>query len=92
MLRFESDRASLSRSSPDVPASAGIHTPCWDHAPFSAQEFPRFLEVVESAEQIDDTHLRWVASIGGKREEWDAVVGGTSPVMLIRTPLKSTVV
>ena len=36
------------------------------------EEFPRFMEGVEKVEQIDDTHLRWVASIGGKRKEWTA--------------------
>ena len=38
------------------------------------EEFPRFMGGVESVQQIDDTHLRWVASIGGKREEWDAEI------------------
>jgi uncharacterized membrane protein len=36
------------------------------------EEFPRFMEGVERVEQIDDTHLRWVANVGGKRKEWIA--------------------
>ena len=36
------------------------------------EEFPRFMEGVERVEQIDDTHLRWVAKVGGKRKEWIA--------------------
>jgi uncharacterized membrane protein len=29
--------------------------------------------------QIDDTHLHWVAEIGGKREEWDAEITHQDP-------------
>ena len=43
------------------------------------EEFPRFMGGVESVQQIDDTHLRWVASIGGKREEWDAEITDQKP-------------
>jgi uncharacterized membrane protein len=38
------------------------------------QEFPKFMDGVESVEQIDDTHLRWVAEIGGERREWRAEI------------------
>jgi uncharacterized membrane protein len=38
------------------------------------EEFPRFMEGVESVTQADDTHLHWVASFGGARREWDAEV------------------
>jgi uncharacterized membrane protein len=38
------------------------------------EEFPRFMEGVESVTQIDDTHLRWVAEIGGQRNEWEAEI------------------
>ena len=36
------------------------------------EEFPRVMEGVERVEQIDDTHLHWVASVAGKRKEWNA--------------------
>jgi uncharacterized membrane protein len=36
------------------------------------EEFPRFMEGVERVHQLDDTHLHWVASVGGKRKEWNA--------------------
>jgi hypothetical protein len=32
------------------------------------------MDGVESVKQIDDTHLHWIAEIGGKREEWDAEI------------------
>lgn len=38
------------------------------------EEFPHFMEGVEEVQQIDDTHLHWVASIAGVRREWDAVI------------------
>jgi uncharacterized membrane protein len=38
------------------------------------EEFPEFMEGVEEVRQLDDTRLRWVASIGGKRAEWDAKI------------------
>ena len=43
------------------------------------QEFPRFMEGVESVRQIDDTHLHWVAKIVGKRVEWDAEITEQHP-------------
>ena len=38
------------------------------------EEFPRFMEGVEEVRQLDDTHLHWRANVGGKEEEWDAVI------------------
>jgi uncharacterized membrane protein len=38
------------------------------------EEFPRFMEGVEHVHQIDDKHVHWKASIGGKQKEWDAVI------------------
>ncbi len=43
------------------------------------EEFPRFMEGVEKVTQSDDTHLRWVAEFGGKREEWDAEITEQTP-------------
>jgi uncharacterized membrane protein len=43
------------------------------------EEFPEFMEGVEEVRQLDDTHLHWVADIGGHRHEWDAVVTEQRP-------------
>jgi uncharacterized membrane protein len=43
------------------------------------EEFPQFMEGVESVTQLDDTHLRWVAEIGGKRQEWKAEITEQHP-------------
>jgi len=38
------------------------------------EEFPKFMEGVESVTQIDDTHMHWKAEIAGKDKEWDAEI------------------
>ena len=43
------------------------------------EKFPSFMEGVEEVRQIDDTHLHWVAEIGGEREEWDAEITEQHP-------------
>ena len=43
------------------------------------EEFPSFMEGVESVTQVDDTHLHWVAEISGVRREWDAEITEQHP-------------
>jgi len=43
------------------------------------EEFPRFMQGVEEIRQLDDTHLHWVADIGGTRREWDAEITEQHP-------------
>ena len=38
------------------------------------EEFPRFMDGVESVKQLDDKRLAWVATIAGQREEWLAEI------------------
>ena len=38
------------------------------------EDFPRFMEGVDEVRQLDDKHLHWKATIGGKQEEWDAKI------------------
>ena len=47
------------------------------------EDFPQFMEGVESVTQIDDTHLRWVAEVGNQREEWTAEITEQIPDQLI---------
>jgi uncharacterized membrane protein len=52
------------------------------HAPVSAaynqwtqfEDFPQFMDGVEEVRQLDETRLHWVASVGGRRAEWDAKI------------------
>ena len=43
------------------------------------ESFPRFMEGIERVEQVDDTHLHWVAEVGGSRREWDAEITEQHP-------------
>lgn len=43
------------------------------------EEFPRFMDGVETVTQLDDTHLRWVVKIGGVQREWDAEITEQHP-------------
>ena len=47
------------------------------------EDFPQFMEGVESVTQIDDTHLRWVAEVGNEREEWTAEITEQVPDQII---------
>ncbi len=38
------------------------------------EQFPQFMHGVEEVRQLDDGRLHWVASIGGRRAEWDAKI------------------
>ncbi len=43
------------------------------------EEFPRFMENIESVKQLDETGLRWVAKIAGKTVEWEAEISEQIP-------------
>lgn len=43
------------------------------------EEFPRFMEGIESVRQLDDTHLHFVANVGGRTKEWDAEITEQTP-------------
>lgn len=38
------------------------------------EEYPRFMESVQSVHRIDDRHLRWHARAGGRDVEWDVEI------------------
>lgn len=43
------------------------------------EEFPEFMDGVEEVRQVDDSHLHWVANVGGRRKEWDAEIVEQTP-------------
>jgi uncharacterized membrane protein len=43
------------------------------------EDFPKFMEGIQEVKQLDDTHLHWRASIGGKDKEWDAEITEQEP-------------
>jgi uncharacterized membrane protein len=52
----------------DVPVSTAYNQ--WTQF----EDFPLFMEGVEHVEQRDDTRLHWVATVAGRRAEWDAKI------------------
>ncbi len=52
----------------DVPVSTAYNQ--WTQF----EDFPLFMEGVEHVQQLDDTRLRWVAAVAGKRAEWEAKI------------------
>jgi uncharacterized membrane protein len=43
------------------------------------EEFPRFMEAVEEVRQVDDTHLHWRTTVGGREQEFDAQITEQRP-------------
>ena len=43
------------------------------------EDFPRFMEGVESVRQLDDKHLHWKAEVAGVVREWDAEIVDQTP-------------
>lgn len=38
------------------------------------EDFPLFMEGVDHVQQLDDTRLHWVATVAGRKAEWDAKI------------------
>jgi uncharacterized membrane protein len=43
------------------------------------EQFPQFMTGVDEVRQLDDTLLRWAATVAGKRAEWDAKIVEQQP-------------
>jgi uncharacterized membrane protein len=43
------------------------------------EEFPRFMEGVDEVRQLDDTHLHWRTTVGGREQEFDAQITEQRP-------------
>jgi uncharacterized membrane protein len=57
----------------DVPVAAAYQQ--WTQF----EQFPRFMQGVEQVRQLDERHLHWVASVAGRRREWEAVISEQRP-------------
>ena len=62
----------------DVPVSTAYNQ--WTQF----EEFPKFMEGIESVRQLDDTHLLWSAEVGGEAERSG---GPRSPSSILTTAL-----
>jgi len=61
----------------DVPVSAAYNQ--WTQF----EEFPQFMDGVESVTQIDDATTHWVAQVAGVKREWDARIVRQEPDRVI---------
>ena len=43
------------------------------------EDFPKFMEGVQSVQQLDDTHVHWVAEIRGETREWTTEITEQRP-------------
>ena len=57
----------------DVPVSTAYNQ--WTQF----ETFPEFMEGVKHVRQLDQTHLRWQAEVGGKDMEWDSEISEQIP-------------
>lgn len=62
----------MSRIERSIDVDLPVHTVYNQWTQF--EEFPRFMEGVREVRQVDDTHLRWCAEVGGRDKTWDAEI------------------
>jgi len=43
------------------------------------EEFPNFMEGIQSVQQLDDTHVQWIAEIRGESLEWTTEITEQQP-------------
>ncbi len=43
------------------------------------EEFPKFMDGIQSVEQLDDTHVQWIAGIGGESRRWTTEITEQEP-------------
>jgi uncharacterized membrane protein len=43
------------------------------------EEFPKFMDGIQSVQQLDDTHVHWVAEISGVRRQWTTEITEQRP-------------
>jgi len=43
------------------------------------EEFPQFMEGIRSVQQLDDTHVQWVAEIRGESRQWTTEITEQRP-------------
>ena len=47
------------------------------------EDYPRFMQEVESAQQVDDTHVRWTTRIGQQTRNWNSEIIEQQPDQFI---------
>ena len=47
------------------------------------EEFPKFMSGIVDVRQLDDSHVRWTAEVGGERKQWEAEIVEQEPDRVI---------
>lgn len=47
------------------------------------EEFPQFMSGIVDVRQLDDSHVRWTAEVGGERRQWKAEIVEQEPDRVI---------
>jgi uncharacterized membrane protein len=78
LVRHRSSPSTITESiEVGVPVSTAYHQ--WTQF----EDFPLFMQGVDHVQQLDDTRLHWVATIAGRKAEWDAKIVEQYPDRLI---------
>ena len=48
------------------------------------EDFPKFMDGIQSVQQLDDTHVQWVAEIRGESRQWTTESNGPTRRLLGR--------
>ncbi|MBK4734521.1 SRPBCC family protein [Noviherbaspirillum pedocola] len=67
----------MARISQSVEIKAPVHVAYNQLTQF--EDYPRFMEEVESARQTDDTHVHWTTRAGGASHDWDSEIVEQQP-------------
>jgi uncharacterized membrane protein len=43
------------------------------------EQFPKFMDGIQSVQQLDETHVQWVAEIGGASRQWTTEITEQKP-------------
>src|SRR5918998_3082092 len=43
------------------------------------EEFPKFMDGIQSVQQLDDGHVKWVAEVAGETREWTTEITEQQP-------------
>ena len=43
------------------------------------EEFPKFMEGIQSVQQVDDTHVKWIAEVRGESRQWTSEITEQKP-------------
>jgi uncharacterized membrane protein len=43
------------------------------------EEFPKFMDGIQSVQQLDETHVQWIAEIGGESRQWTTEITEQRP-------------